>query len=345
MDVYEHAERKKVSLRRIVDFTIPTNPVGPSEKAKNAMRRSLKSVALLPDMRTPHLRRFVAQKEDISPDNILFGHGATGILQLLLSVVKPRRVLAPQPLPPHYARLLGRRGIDTAAFAPSADEPFRVNTGAFIDAAADADMVIIPNPHAMTGAVVPEDDLNVCMDALERAGKFVVVDQSLAEFTDTRYSLRRMVESTNRMVLRSFSLFHSLAGLRLGYACAHRDLLDRVDAANASGALSSVAAAGALASLRDKGFYRRTKQFTGAEKNYLLSRAGRATRFEIIDTPCNFVLVKMTGAPPDLTARLLHRNILIEMFTDSRGISFIRLPIRKHRDNARFIKTLERILV
>ncbi len=344
MDVYEHAEQKKVSLRRIIDFTVPTNPVGPSEKAKNAMRRSLKTVALLPDGRTPHLRRFIAQREDISPDNILFGHGATGILERLLSLVKPRRVLVPQPLPPHYARLMAGRGIDAAAFPASVDEPFRVNIGALIDASADADMIVIPNPHPMTGAVVPDDDLNVCMDALERAGKLVVVDQSLAEFTGMRYSLRHIVESTDRIVLRSFSLFHSLAGLRLGYACGHRDVLDRIAAAIDRGLPNNVAAAGALASLRDKGFSRRTEQFIGSEKGYLQSRAERTTRFEIIDTPCNFVLVRITGAPPDLAARLLQRNILIEMFADSRGTSFIRLPIRKRRDNARFIKALERII-
>lgn len=344
MDVYEYAERKKVSLRQITDFTVPTNPVGPSEKAKNAMRRSLKSVPLHPDARTPYLRRFIAQKEGISPDTILFGPGAAGIMGSLFSLVKPRRVLVPQPLPPHYARLIDRAGIDTAAFPASADEPFHVDISAFLDAAVNADMVVIPNPHAMTGGIIPEDDLNACVEALDQAGKLIVIDESLAEFAGMRYSLPRIIASTNRIVLRSFSLFHSLAGLRLGYACAHRDLLDRIVAVFDCGPPSNVAAAGALPSLRDKGFYRKTERFIAAEKSYLLGRAERTTRFTIIDTPCNFVLARITNAPPDLADRLLQRNILIETFTDSRGTSFIRLPIRKRKDNARFIKTLERIL-
>jgi histidinol-phosphate/aromatic aminotransferase/cobyric acid decarboxylase-like protein len=344
MDIYGYAEQKNVSLRRIIDFTHPVNPVGPSEKAKNAMRRALKDVALLPDTRTPHLRRFIARQENISPDNMLFGPGAGALLELLFSLVTPRRVLVPQPIPPHYARLAGKRTIDTAVFPTSADDAFRVDITAFIDAAADADMVIIPSPHPMTGAVFSEDDLNACMDAWGKAGKLVVLDESLAEFTDTRYPLRRIVESTGRIVLRSFSLFHSLAGLRLGYACGHRDLLDRLAAAAHWGPPNNVAAAGALASLRDKGFYRRTERFIRLEKDYALGKARRTTRFEIIDTPCNFVLVKMAGPPPDLAARLLQRNILVEMFADARGTSFIRLPLRKHRDNARFLKTLERIL-
>ncbi len=344
MDIYEHAERKKVSLRRIIDFTVPTNPVGPSEKAKNAIRRSLKSAALLPDARTPYLRRFIAQHEGISPDNVLFGHGATGVLELILSLVRPRRVLVPGPLPSHYGRLMEKHGIATVAFPASGDEPFRVETGALVDAAAAADMVIIPTPHHMTGGLIPEDDLNVCMDALERAGKFVAVDQSLVEFTGARYPLRGIIESTNKIVLRSFSLFHSLAGLCIGYGCAHRDLLDRMVAMVDCGTPNSMAAAGALASLRDKGFSRRTERFIGLEKDYLHSRAARSARFTIVDTSCNFVLVKVAGAPPDLAARLMERNILVETFTDSHAALFIRVPIRKHRDNAHFIKTLERIL-
>lgn len=145
-------------------------------------------------------------------------------------------------------------------------------------------------------------------------------------------------------MMRSFSLFHSLAGLRLGYACANRALLDRLVAVVDCSPHSNVAAAGALASLNDKGFYRKTEQFLAAEKDYLSKKMARVQNLALVDTCCNFVLIKMAGALPDLPTRFLQRNMLVDTFADTHGTSFIRLPIRKHQDNARFIKTLERIV-
>ncbi len=77
MDIHDYVDKEKISFRKVLDLTLLTNPLGPSNKAKNAMRAALKTISRFPDPDTRHLRRYIARKEHIGPENILFGHGST----------------------------------------------------------------------------------------------------------------------------------------------------------------------------------------------------------------------------------------------------------------------------
>ena len=89
MDIYDYAAAKGISTRQVLDFTDMTNPLGPCSKAKHAMRKALKEAQLPPDRQTRYLRGFIARAEHVAPENILFGHGSTQILDLLLARLKP----------------------------------------------------------------------------------------------------------------------------------------------------------------------------------------------------------------------------------------------------------------
>ena len=103
MNIYDYAEAKGVSTRQVLDFTFPANPLGPSAKTKHAMRKALKVSDLPPDPRTRYLRSFIAREERIQPENILFGHGSTQILDLILVSLKPLKKSSRPPLCPRGA--------------------------------------------------------------------------------------------------------------------------------------------------------------------------------------------------------------------------------------------------
>jgi len=139
-------------------------------------------------------------------------------------------------------------------------------------------------------------------------------------------------------------LFHALAGMRLGYALGSQRVLDLVAGVAEPGPVSTVAAAGALASLRDRGFSRRTAEFLAAEKAYMTAKLGLIKGIRPIDTACNFLLVAVEKPVTDLRSRFLQRHILIEVFEEEKGRELIRLPLRRRRENARFARTLARIM-
>ncbi len=344
MDIYDYAGAKGISTRQVLDFTLLTNPLGPSGKAKHAMRKALKEAQVPPDRQTRYLRGFIAKKEHVAPGNILFGHGSTQILDLLLAAAMPGKLLAPSPLSVCRAGLLERHRTEFISFASCEAGQFAPDAAQLIARLGPADMLLIPNPHPVTGTVVSLGFLREVVDAINGSHRILVIDETLAGFVKADSPVQAAIHSANVLILRTFSLFHALAGMRLGYALGSQRVLDLVRSVAEPGPVSTVAAAGALASLRDRGFLTRSAEFVAAEKAYMTAKLGRIKGIRAIDTGCNFLLVAVELPVADLQSRFLQKNILIDVFEDEKGRHLIRLPLRRRRENARFARTLTRIM-
>ncbi len=343
MDIYDYVEKEKISFRKVLDLTLLTNPLGPSNKAKNAMRAALKTISRFPDPDARHLRRCIAGKEYIGPENILFGHGSTQLLELILAAFRPHRALIPAPMPTHYTSALQRAGTEAVPCLLNRGPAFSLDADRLMASIDGVDMLLLPNPHSMTGALIPLPILHAVIDRIEGSATVLVLDEGLIEFTEGSSPLERAAQSRNLLILRSFSLYHGLAGLRLGYVVGSAFLLARLAGAAGPGPVNAVAAAAAISSLRDKGIRGRTNEFIRVEKAYLIDRLGRIAHAEVIDTSCAFILVRLQMSASDLKKRLEERHILVEAFEDEKGL-VVRVPVRRHRENARFAKTLFRII-
>jgi histidinol-phosphate/aromatic aminotransferase/cobyric acid decarboxylase-like protein len=341
--IYDHAEKKHVSVRRIVDLMSLTNPFGPSEKAKHAIRKAVKDVSLPPDSRTRYLRRYIAKREGIAVEGIFFGQSSSQLLAMLIAAVKPKRVLIPVPIPLNHKSLVERQGAVPVPFSLAPGDGGSTDVETLTGLMNTADMLLLPNPNHLTGGVIPAALIGELVCRLAGTEKLVVVDEALLEFARATSVIDLTNGSGNIAVLRSFSLFHSLGGLPLAYLAASPTLIDTAGRSLDPGPVSILAAAAALASLRDVGFQRRTAECLEEEKVYLKAKLKKAKGLEIVDTPCNFLLIRLKQVV-DLGTVFLGRNIFIEMFDDGQGGRFLRLPVRQRRDNARFAKTLLRIM-
>ncbi len=59
MDIHDYSERKRLSLRQIIDFTSDVNPLSPSDKAKNAIRKAIRYLEFPPDKNIRHLKHYI----------------------------------------------------------------------------------------------------------------------------------------------------------------------------------------------------------------------------------------------------------------------------------------------
>ncbi len=343
MNVYDYAEAKSISVRRVLDFTLLANPLGPCTKAKHAMRKALKSAHLPPDPQTRYLRGFIARKEHITAENIFFGQGSAQILDLCLAALKPVKVLAPSPVPIWRSRLLEKHGARLISFHPNESRNFSPDAGELLTHLEGADMLLLPNPHPVTGAVFTAKALCEIADALDRTDAMLVIDEALAGFAPIESPVERAVRSDNVLILRTFSFFHALAGMPLGYAIGRSKTLAFVGGALERPPVCAVRAAAALASLRDAGLQKRTAEFLAEEKTYLIAKLSRVDGVRTIDAGPNGLLVAFTGPVADLRTRFLKRNIMVETYEDESG-QYIHLPLRQHADNARFARTLRWIM-
>ncbi len=261
-----------------------------------------------------------------------------------MKVLGIKNVLVPTPVPSRYGHLIERQNARLMVFSLSNPSDMPIEIDRLAGLATQADMLLLPNPHTITGDVVPAATLGELAHRFESEGRYIVIDEELIEFTQGMSVIDLTRTYSNLTVLRSFSSFHSLGGLPLGYLCAASPIVRLVIEALDTGPVSNLVAAAALASLRDTGFRKRTAEFIKTEKEYLKKKLGQMTGLDIIDTPCNFLLLRFREPVTDLPERLRQTGVVIKLLTDESGRDLLRLPIRVRRENARFAKTLLRII-
>ncbi len=323
---------------RVIDFTTDANPLGPSGKAKSAMRKAVKQIGLYPERETAHLRQYLARREGVAPEQILLGHGSSHLLGLVCWTLRPARVAAAGPTTgalPFYAE---RCGFHVDVVPPVGEGPtVRPDQQRLSDALLSAQILVVTNPDRFTGSVA---DPGFLIDLANAAagGKMLVVDERLAEYgADARTSVPL---GPNAVVLRTFSTFHALAGVRLGYAIGDPSQLSRLYPFTELFPLNGLAPAAALASLKDKGFRRRTAAFLQEEKEYVTKKLSSEQAVTICKTACNAVLLALALSPDAVRARFMEQRILAETWPTGSGGTFIRMPLGKHKDNARFLRVL-----
>lgn len=325
---------------KLLDFTDRSNPLGPSQKARHAVRKAIKAMATYPDEQVRYLRRLIAKKEGVSPDAILFGHGVSQLLHLVLQVHAPGSVAVPEPISSLVGGLIERHH---ARVHPVAMEPgtLAVSIDRLARALDEADLLLVPNPHSLTGSVIPPDALALLINQAEQRRKLLVFDEASIEFTTVASPVQLVVSSPHALILRSFSLFHALAGLRIGYALGHPETLTRLAALIEPYPVNSLAAAAAVTSLRDSGYRTRTLKFLAEEKSYLKGRLARL-HLEAIDTPSNLILVTLKESTTDWPGLLRDAGVLVSGFGSAEGLPILSVPVRRRPQNTAFMRLLAR---
>ena len=152
----------------------------------------------------------------------------------------------------------------------------------------------------------------------------LLIDEAYADFAEFNcVSLTK--DFDNVIVLRSLSKGYSLAGLRFGYAIAHKDLIDGLIKVKDSYNVDAVAIALATAAIRDQAYFRQNVEKIKQERQALTERL-RALGFVVGDSHSNFVFaqVRAKDVSPLPAARiqelLAQRNIFVR-YWNAPGIS------------------------
>jgi threonine-phosphate decarboxylase len=345
MDIYDLSDTQGTSIRKFLDLTLFSNPLGPSNKARHALRAGIKTVGRFPDPQARQLKRYIARKNGVGPEHIFFGHGSTQLLELLLfAVAREKNTLVLSPVSHRYEEILNRHHCGVLLCPSSAKGHFSPEYNLLSSGIGQADIILIQSPHHLTGAIVMPEDIQFIIDRAKDTDTRVVIDETFIEYAESESAVTHVLQYPNVIVVRTFSLFHALAGLRLGYAVGHPHLLESLRAIHDPGPPNCLAPAAALVSLKDKGYTKRTKEFLHVEKTYLKEKLNRIPTITTIDTPCNFLLIKTDLPGAELESRFLRQNILITCFDDADALSYICVPVRNHADNARFVRVLRWIV-
>ncbi|OGG04159.1 hypothetical protein A2Z33_03300 [Candidatus Gottesmanbacteria bacterium RBG_16_52_11] len=325
-----------------VDLSLSENPLGcPPGALKAISRLSRSDVFDYPDPDASLLREALASGLKIPVDMILVSNGAESIIKLIADafITGGDEAVMPELTFPMFA----------LAVKISGGIPVRVPMTESFDIDPDGicgrvgkrtKLVFICNPNNPTGRVL---DAKIIIRVAGNISVPVVVDEANIEFGgQTVVNFTR--EIPNLIVLRTFSKGFGLAGMRVGFAAAGRDITERLKRIRQPFPVSAVTERVAVAGLSDTAFIRQTRSFMDRERNFL-TREMRARGLRVIDSSANNLMVIVPGKSGAFVRRLEAEGVSV---VDGTGFMcrtpvFIRVSPRLRSVNRKFLTAIDRI--
>jgi histidinol-phosphate aminotransferase len=337
---------RELGLPSVLRLSANENPLGPSPKVIEALRSEAARAHLYPDGGSSALRQALGAWIGVDPSWLIAGNGADELISLLgRAAFDPGdEVLLPHPAFEPYsieALLAGAtpvasplRGYDT-----DLDDMRRRVTPS-------TKAVFVCTPHNPASTLVPRGPLRAFIESLGADAPLVILDEAYRDFCDDPETPDGVVlarEFPHVISLRTFSKIAGLAGLRVGYAIARPEAIDRLNRVRAPYNVNRLAQVAAVAALEDRAHLERTRALVLAERPRL-SEALRRRGATVPPSQANFLLVKVGDKAGTLRQALLKSGILVR---DGAGIGFpghLRISIGDAVGNARILEVWDRTL-
>ncbi|MEN4825270.1 histidinol-phosphate transaminase [Pseudomonas sp. P39-UII1] len=325
-------------LARLVKLNTNENPYGPSPKALEAMRGELNdNLRLYPDPNGDRLKQAVAEYYGVTTGQVFVGNGSDEVLAHIFHGLFQHGgpLLFPDVSYSFYPVYCGLYGI---AFEQVAlDEQFQIRVEDYAKPNAG---IIFPNPNAPTGCLLPLQAIEQLLQA--NPDSVVVVDEAYIDFGgETAISLVDRYD--NLLVTQTLSKSRSLAGLRVGLAVGHPDLieaLERIKNSFNSYPLDRMAIVGAAAAFEDQAYFEETCRKVIDSREALVAQL-TAKGFEVLPSAANFIFARHPQEDAaQLAARLREQGVIVRHFKQQRIAQFLRITIGTPEMNQALIDAL-----
>lgn len=340
--------KQELGIMEVVKLGSNENPLGPSPAAVKAVRQAATEMHRYPGISAHDLRCRLAESLDsgLDADNIIVGNGSADVI---LSMAKAFLSGGGEVLISHPAFQIYELAASLHGGKPVFVEP--TGYGYDLDAMADAinertRLVFVTNPNNPTGLIVTRPQVEAFMHRVPPSA-VVVFDEAYFEYVDEPAypdAIDYVREGRNVIITRTFSKVYGLAGMRIGYGIARRELITpliRTQPPFHHGRLSLVAA---LASLDDRAYVARAQQ-ANAEGRAYLYRSFEALNLRYLPSQTNFVmLIDLPHRAEKINQALLERGVIIRP-TDSFGIpEALRVTVGTQSENERLVNALGEVL-
>ena len=344
--IFEFAARQRCRIEEVTDFSASINPLGPSPLALQAIQEHLSALVHYPDRACRPLREALGRLYELEAVLILIGNGSTELIHLIPGALNLRRLLIPVPSFSEYeaaARLAGCR-IDF--FHLQEENQFQLVPAALIEASTpETEALFLCNPNNPTARLLPKADVLRIVQAAGERGIRVILDEAFIDYAEEASLIGETKRHPHLIVLRSFTKFYGLPGLRVGYLVADPALRTALEKAQVPWSVNHLAQAAAAASLDDPGYVRESLAAVEEERRFLSGALSELRGIAVFPSEANYILLKLSDRfdLKALDAALVQAKILVRNCRSFRGLGprHLRVAVRSRRENAKLIRLLK----
>lgn len=327
-----------------LDFSVNINPLGVPENVRNALMNAVKKCSEYPDMQAAELKQAVSRMLSLPQEYLLFGNGASELFMAIVHALRPKKVLIPIPSFYGYEYAAGAVESMVIYLQTREEEAFICGEELFDALTQDIDLLFIASPNNPTGHRMDQKYLHKLLKICRTKKITVVLDECFIEFCENRDAvLADVTEYDQLLIVRAFTKFYAIPGVRLGYLISsNRFLLEQIGKQLPEWNLSVFAQAAGVACTKEDSYTRRTVSFIKEEKKFLeagLQKLG----MRVICGEAGFILFY---SETELYRPLLQKGILIRDCGNFKGLSkgYYRIAVRKRKENQRLLKAIGEII-
>ena len=333
-----------LSKEDLLDMSSSTNPLITNwiKRHSRLVKEVLSKIYEYPDPEGADFKSAVSQRFGIPEKSVLPSNGSVELVYFCLVGLKPRSVLIVEPTFVEYAKACKTLKVPV-------QRVFLLNYADLRSVLEDilkkqkVDLVFLCNPNNPTGAYARKNEiLSVIKESDE---VFFVVDEAFIEFREEESLIKESAELKNLLVLRSLTKFYGLAGLRIGFGVGDVELIKKIKKVMPPWRVNALAEKIAERLILDEEFYRKTKEYFSKEKKSF-ERGLKKLGVKFFPSVTSFYLIHFEGKGKRLWEDFLKRGILLRSCFNFFGLGwdYIRVSLKKSRNNKRFLKELEECL-
>jgi histidinol-phosphate aminotransferase len=330
------SRRTDIPEENVIKLDGNENPYGCSPEVKQALA-GYSYYHLYPDPEQRELRKALEKYTGINAKNILAGSGSDELIDLVLRLfIRPGDKIVNCPptfgMYPFSTDVCGGKvvniprtpdfSIDTAAVRKAID------TGAKV--------IFIASPNNPSGNITPEPDIL----ELLKGRAAVVIDEAYYEFSGATVA-PLVLKYPNLIVLRTFSKWAGLAGLRVGYGIFPHNLMDYLIKIKQPYNVNAAAQVAALESLRDLDYLRGTIKAIVDERERLMSKLSEMDWLKVYPSQANFMLCRvLNGQARAIYEGLRQKGIFVRYFDTPQLKDCLRISVGKPEHTDKLVATL-----
>ena len=342
--------QRELGLERVVKLASNEGPFGPFAEALDALATAAPELNRYPDGGGYRLRVALAKRHGVELEEIALGAGADGVVDCLsqVSLDPGDEIVCGWPSFPSY--VIGARKLGAEPRMIPLDEG-RYDLDAILDAVTErTKLVYVCHPNNPTGTMNTRDELDAYFDRVPDH-VLTVLDQAYYEYVDHPDYPDGIEEYLKRgrrlVVLRTFSKIFGLAGLRVGYGVAPREVVTAIGKVRRAFDITSPAQVAALASLNAPGAQSeldRRRRVNGAGRPGV-EQALRDHGFDPVGPAvANFVFAEVGEDSRPLFEQLLQEGVIVRPTGGFGAPGGIRVTVGTPEENELFREALGRVL-
>jgi histidinol-phosphate aminotransferase len=297
-----------------------------------------------PDVTPFELIEQLSEFHGIDEGNIIVGNGSNELLYEVFMALNVRagEVLIPVPSFYLFEKVVGILGGCVHRVPVNPDLSFDVDL--IMDEASRIKpvAVVICSPSNPTGQVLNYDDLKFLISSID---SIFIVDEAYIDFSSNRSVVDTVDKFENLIVLRTFSKAFGLAGVRIGYAVAGRELAKQIRKVSIPFTVDRFAEISAIEMIKNIDLVRERVRYIVSQRGMLYHLLSGIDGIDVIDTEANFLLVRTDVDAGRMVELLIGEGVLVrDMSSYPMMRNIFRVTIGAEDENRKFFSSFEKIL-